>query len=57
MFFHVSLQDGETALMKAIKFGHTEFVKVLLDGGAVVNKQDMVSGVIMHCVHYEETAR
>ena len=44
------LQDGLTALMKASEKGHMEIVKVLLDGGAEVNKQNRVSGVIMHCV-------
>ena len=39
----LSLQDGETALMKASWKGHMECVKVLLDKGAEVNKQDKVS--------------
>ena len=39
----LSLQDGETALMKASWKGHMECVKVLLDNGAEVNKQDKVS--------------
>ena len=38
-----SLQDGETALMKASWKGHTVCVKVLLDKDADVNKQDKVS--------------
>ena len=42
---HLSLQDGETALMKASTAGQVECIKVLLDRGAEVNMQDMVSGV------------
>ena len=48
---HLSLQRGETALMKALEAGHMVCVQVLLDIGADVNMQDEVSGVIMHCVH------
>ena len=48
---HSSLQDGSTALMKASDAGDLEFVKVLLDKGADVNMQTLVSGVITHCVH------
>ena len=47
----LSLQDGQTALMKASTAGQVECVKVLLDRGAEVNMQDKVIGVIMHCVH------
>ena len=48
----LSLQvNGETALIKASENGHMECVKVLLHGGAHVNKHDWVSGVIIHCVH------
>ena len=48
---HLSLQDGQTALMKASGAGQVECVKVLLDRGAEVNMQDKVIGVIIHCVH------
>ena len=48
---HLSLQDGWTALMMASHAGHMECVQVLLDKGADVNKQDKVSGVIIHCAH------
>ena len=48
---HLSLQGGWTALMKASKAGHMECVKLLLDKGAKVNMQSLVSGVIIHCVH------
>ena len=48
---HLSLQDGETALMRASEAGHMECVQVLLDKGAKVNMQSNVSGVIIHCVH------
>ena len=48
---HLSLQDGQTALMKASVAGQVECVKVLLDRGARVNMQDEVIGVIIHCVH------
>ena len=42
----LSLQDKETALMKASKAGHMECVKVLLDKGAEVNMQNIVSDVM-----------
>ena len=49
---HLSLQRGETAVMKALEKGHMECVKLLLDKGADVNcMQNRVSGVIIHCVH------
>ena len=48
---HLSLQDGWTALMMASDAGHIECVNVLLDKGADVNMQSLVSGVIIHCVH------
>ena len=48
---HLSLQWKGTALMKASQAGHMECVQVLLDQGADVNMQSMVSGVIIHCVH------
>ena len=48
---NLSLQDGQTALMKASEAGQVECVKVLLDRGAEVNMQDKVIGVIIHCVH------
>ena len=37
--------------MMASRAGHMECVQVLLDKGADVNKQNKVSGVIIHCVH------
>ena len=46
---HLSLQDEWTALMIASNAGQVECVKLLLDRGAVVNMQDKVSGVIIHC--------
>ena len=48
---HLLLQDGLTTLIKASQTGKVECVKVLLDRGAVVNMQDKVIGVIIHCVH------
>ena len=42
---HLSFQDGWTALMRASWSGHVEPVKVLLDRGADVNKQNKVSVV------------
>ena len=50
---HLSLQDGETALMMASEAGQVECIKVLLDRGAEVNMQDKVSGIIIHvrCAH------
>ena len=48
---HLSLQGGETALMKASHAGHMECVQVLLDNGADVKMQDKVSGINIHCVH------
>ena len=47
---HLSIQLGETALMKASEAGHITCVKVLLDKGAEVNLQSGVSGVIIHSV-------
>ena len=37
--------------MMASQAVHMECVQVLLDKGADVNMQNMVSGVIIHCVH------
>ena len=48
---HLSLQGGGTALLMAVKAGHMECVKVLLDKCAEVNMQDKVSRVIIHFVH------
>ena len=45
---HLPLQDGWTALIKASEAGHMECVMVLLDKGAEVNMQRIVSDVIMH---------
>ena len=42
---HLSLQWGETALMKASAAGQVECIKALLDRRAKVNMQAMVSGV------------
>ena len=51
---HLSLQWGETALIMASVAGQVECIKMLLDSGAEVNMQDMVSGVNIHCVHAME---
>ena len=48
---HMSLQEGWTALMMALKAGHMECVQVLLDKGADVNMKKKVRSVILHCVH------
>ena len=40
---HLSLQLGDTALMKASVAGQVECMKVLLDRGAEVNMQDKVN--------------
>ena len=48
---HLSLQVGETALMRASEAGHMEGVQVLLDKGADVNMHYVVSGIILHFVH------
>ena len=48
---HLSFKEGWTPLMRASNAGHMECVKVLLDKGAEVNMQNMVSGVIIHCAH------
>ena len=42
---HLPFQYGWTALMKASWSGHIKCVKVLLDRGADVNMQKMVSAV------------
>ena len=51
MYIHLSLQDGWAALMVASQEGQMECMKMLVDRGAEVNMQDVVSGVSMHCVH------
>ena len=48
---HLTLQNGDTALMLASQAGNLECVEMLLDRGADINMQDKVSGVIIHCVH------
>ena len=48
---HLSLQWGETALVKAYDKGHIKCFKMLLDKGAQVNMKYEVSYVIIHCVH------
>ena len=40
---HLSLQDGQTALMKASVADQVECMKMLLDRGAEVNMQDKVN--------------
>ena len=49
---HLSLQLGDTALMKASVAGQVECMKVLLDRGAEVNMQDKVIGVIIHAMQH-----
>ena len=39
----LSLQDGQTTLMKASEAGQVECVKLLLDRGAEVNMQGKVN--------------
>ena len=46
---HLSLQNVQTALMKASEAGQVECVKVLLDRGAEVNMQDKVIGTLCTC--------
>ena len=38
---HLSLQRGETAVMKALEKGHMECVKLLLDKGAELGDVNM----------------
>ena len=40
---YLYLQEGESPLIVASRYGHFEIVKLLLDKGAEVNYQDMVS--------------
>ena len=40
---YLFLQDGESPLMVALSRGYVEIVKLLLDKGAEVNHQKMVS--------------
>ena len=47
MIYILSLQWGQTALIKASKAGKVECVKVLLDRDAEINMLDKVSGVIL----------
>ena len=44
----LSLQWGETKLLKASKAGQVESVKVLLHGGVQVNVQNEVSAVLFN---------
>ena len=44
---HLSLQWGETKLLKASEEGKVECVKVLLDGGVQVNVQNKVSAMLI----------
>ena len=54
--YMTSLQSGRTPLIYASRFGYVACVKVLLDRGALVNKQDKVSAfphqtnVLIFCV-------
>ena len=48
---HLTLQNGETALMLASQKWKVECVEMLLDRGAGINMQKKVCGVIIHCVH------
>ena len=43
---HLSLQDGDTPLMVASRWGHDRCVQLLLDRGAQVNHQDKVSAFL-----------
>ena len=47
---HLSLQGGQTALIKASCKGHVECAQLLLDRGAQLNHQDMVSTVCALCI-------
>ena len=49
-YMHSSLQGGQTALMKASHGGHVECAQLLLDRGAQLNHQDVVSTVCALCV-------
>ena len=44
---HLSLQWGETALVKASGAGKVECVELLLDAGVQVNVQNEVSAVLI----------
>ena len=45
---HLSLQDGQTALMKASVAGQVERVKFLLNAGVQVNVQNEVNAVLFN---------
>ena len=42
----LSIQEGQTALMKAYDMGHMECVKMLLDKGAQISMKSGVSVII-----------
>ena len=45
----ISLQDGDTALVKAAEKGHTSTVKILVEHGAAVDIQNKVT--ILYASH------
>ena len=44
-YMHLSLQEGQTPLMRASDGGHVGCVQLLLDMGLQANHQDKVSAV------------
>ena len=43
MIISLSLQDGQSSLMRACRGGHVEVVRMLISAGAHVNDQSKVS--------------
>ncbi|KAL5502811.1 hypothetical protein EMCRGX_G009644 [Ephydatia muelleri] len=48
VYMYFSLQDGETALMRASSEGHDEFVKLLLEKGASADLSDKDGNTALH---------
>ena len=53
-YMHLSVQYGQTSLMKASARGHVGCVQLLLDRGAQANLQNKVSVVQSHVPLCEE---
>ena len=47
-------QDGDTALYHAVRYGHYECVRLLIQSGAVVDIQNIVSTLYVHTVYHHD---
>ena len=50
-FMIISLQWGDTALIKAAEKGHASTVKILVEHGAAVDIQNKVALVLLYSSH------